>query len=262
MDTKKLISFDLKADFGFFRKPDLNSGMVLSYNMLHKPALLGILGAITGLSGYEKYGDFPEYYKVFKDIPIGIAPLDGFHEKGNFQKTNIKYTNTVGYANADGNLLIEENTLIKPAYKCFVLFDLAIAEHQKAHNNIMNCCAEYVPYFGKNEFSTWWNLESVEEYSFEEFTFDKEFRIDSLFIKNYSNALKSTKKEPKTTFKGNFFSSSFSYFERLPIGFNENLKQYELAEMAFTDWWLMPETELENLYKVENQDFKYIIQLI
>jgi CRISPR-associated protein Cas5h len=28
--------------------------------MLHKPALLGILGAIIGLRGYEKKGEFPD----------------------------------------------------------------------------------------------------------------------------------------------------------------------------------------------------------
>ena len=45
----KLISFDLCADMGFLKKPDINEKIYLTYNMLHKPALLGILGAIIGL---------------------------------------------------------------------------------------------------------------------------------------------------------------------------------------------------------------------
>jgi len=81
---QKLISIDLKADFGFFRKPDANVGINLSYNMLHKPALLGILGAIIGLEGYKELGKIPEYYEKLKDLQVGIEPLG--HEKGNLQK--------------------------------------------------------------------------------------------------------------------------------------------------------------------------------
>jgi len=46
-----LISFDVAGDFGFFRKPDTNDGIQLSYNLIHKPSVLGILGAIAGLAG-------------------------------------------------------------------------------------------------------------------------------------------------------------------------------------------------------------------
>ena len=104
MNNQRLISFDIQADFGFFKKPDYNDGVLLTYNMLHKPALLGILGAIIGLRGYRKKGEWPEYYQRLAALPVGIEPLEGRHEKGNFQKTIVKYTNTVGYANQDGNL--------------------------------------------------------------------------------------------------------------------------------------------------------------
>ena len=50
----KVISIDLKADFGFFKKPDTNDPIYLTFNMLHKPALLGILGAILGLMGFSE----------------------------------------------------------------------------------------------------------------------------------------------------------------------------------------------------------------
>ena len=45
----KLISIELKSDFGFFKKPDINDSIYLTYNMIHKPALLGLFGAIYGL---------------------------------------------------------------------------------------------------------------------------------------------------------------------------------------------------------------------
>ena len=86
MNNQRLISFDIQADFGFFKKPDYNDGVLLTYNMLHKPALLGILGAIIGLRGYRKKGEWPEYYQRLAALPVGIEPLEGRHEKGNFQK--------------------------------------------------------------------------------------------------------------------------------------------------------------------------------
>lgn len=118
---KKIISVDFKADFGFFRKPDANNTVNLSYNILHKPALLGILGAIVGLDGYKELGKMPDYYNVLKDVKVGIEPLE--HEKGIYQKTVIKYTNTVGYANNGSNYLTEEATLIKPTFRVYVLLN-------------------------------------------------------------------------------------------------------------------------------------------
>ena len=62
--AKHIISFDLRADFACFKKPDINEGTILTFNSLHKPALLGVLGAIVGLKGYNKRGEFPEYYQA------------------------------------------------------------------------------------------------------------------------------------------------------------------------------------------------------
>ena len=72
MNNQRLISFDIQADFGFFKKPDYNDGVLLTYNMLHKPALLGILGAIIGLRGYRK-----------KERMAGILPAVGCPPGGN-----------------------------------------------------------------------------------------------------------------------------------------------------------------------------------
>ena len=60
----KLISFDLRGDFGMLKKPDTNEPVYLTFNMLHKPALLGILGAILGLKGFRKQKELPEYYEI------------------------------------------------------------------------------------------------------------------------------------------------------------------------------------------------------
>jgi CRISPR-associated protein Cas5h len=70
MNETKVISIDLYADFGFFKKHFSNErlDLYLTFNMLHKPALLGILGAILGFAGYKKNEELPEYYVKLKDL--------------------------------------------------------------------------------------------------------------------------------------------------------------------------------------------------
>ena len=262
--SKRLISFDLHADFGCLKKPDVNDGLMLSFNILHKPALLGILGAVVGLRGYEQKGKLPEYYQKFKDLPIGIEPLG--HDKGNFTKTNIKYTNTVGYANSDGNLIVHEQTLVAPAYRCYVLVDLSNEFQQDLYNRLKANEAVYLPYIGKNECTAWFGDFDTEggsfkEYSFAEFQPKKPFKIDSLFVKKYP--LKDKKQEPKLSISTQSlsFSSSFAYFERLPLRFDEKLMQYELAEFAYSDWFYKPDSTTEPLLEIQHKNETKVVQL-
>lgn len=261
---RTLISFDLKADFGVFKKPDVNEGLQVTFNLLHKPALLGILGAIAGLEGYQKRGEFPAYYKALRDLRISIEPLD--HEKGNFAKTVIKYTNTVGYANADGNLIVTEQTLRQPAYRCFLELDLDTSIQAKLHDRILTGEAEYLPYFGKNECAAWWEKESVQNWNYSPFQPVTEFQVNSVFIREYP--LKNKRVEPIPVFgsKDILFQSSFSYFERLPIDFfaDDTMKfvQYSLAEFVFSDWYYKKESVMHDLFQVNStQGDSKIIQL-
>lgn len=246
---EKLISIDLKADFGFLRKPDTNDGISMSYNMLHKPGLLGIFGAILGLSGYQKRGELPEYYLKLKDLKIGISPLN--HQNGNFAKTTIIYTNTVGYANKDGNLIAYENTLIKPSYTVYVILDA----ESPLYNQLKYKHAEYIPYLGKNEYPLWW--ENFNEYDIKPYAFDDDYEVKGLFLKEES----ASDKAAKPMFAGaagwlSSFKNSFFYFERLPIGFHEfktkrgTEYQYQLAAFTYSNATFQKNMKLENLYEI------------
>jgi len=251
---KKLISIDLEATFGFFRKPDINDGVSLSYNMLHKPALLGILGAILGLEGYTQTGVVPEYYQELQHLPIGIAPLN--HEKGNFNKTVIKYSNTTGYANKRATFLTEEATLIAPAYRCYLLLDMNESLQQTLYQYLKNGQAEYIPYLGKNEFSAWWDQEQgVREYSFEQKSPSTgSFRIESIFAKPHTSINEQKKRPRIRPGKMKALENLFMYFERLPVGFDMALHQYELANFALTTFPLEAPTDIENLYYLKDHD--------
>ncbi len=267
MAAQKLISIDLRADFGFFKKPDYNDGLLLSYNMLHKPALLGILGAVIGLAGYQRKGEFPEYYEKLRDLPVGIEPLAGYHERGNFQKTAVKYTNTVGYANQDGTLLIEESMLIAPAYRCYVLLDTENEDQAKLYAYLREGKAEYIPYLGKNEFQAWWLGENGEntfrEYGFEEFDYSEDFQIASAFVKEDSI------RDQRVVLKPSFRTrneverkGSFTYFERLPGTFDPQLYQYILYDFGYSDWLFSKDSTVQNLYAITDaQGQRILIQL-
>ncbi len=256
---QKLISIDLKGDFGFFRKPDINSTVNLSYNMLHKPGLLGILGAIIGLEGYQKKGIMPAYYDALESLKIGIEPL--LHEKGNYQKTVIKYTNTVGYANNGSTYLTEEATLIKPAYRVYILLDDEESNQSHLYKNLKDGNAEFLPYFGKNEFSVWWDKESFNQYDdYEEV--DKpldDIKIKTLFLKQ--DIIKENKAAPVFDLESLINDETpYMYFERLPIGFDTTLFQYEMGDFVLTSFRLKKSIGISNLYHL-NQE-QYYVQLL
>jgi|AntAceMinimDraft_17_1070374.scaffolds.fasta_scaffold01176_5 CRISPR-associated protein Cas5h len=256
---RKLISIDIKADFGMLKNPDTNEPVYLTFNMLHKPALLGIFGAIIGLKGFQKKGELPEYYDKLKNLKIGIQPLN--HENGNYSKTIIKYNNTTGFASEEkgGNLIIDEQTLIAPAFRCYVLLNLDNENQKKLYNNLKDNKAEYLPYLGKNEFSVWW--ENFNNYDFGEFSAEGIFKISSIFIKEES--LKKGIKKIYFTPKMNFQSQNkfFSYFENLPVSYHKKLFQYEYKNFTFTNWDLKNDFKLPENYPLIKLSTNEIIQV-
>ena len=244
---KQLISFDIKADFGFLKKPDTNEPMYLTFNMIHKPFVLGLLGAILGERGFQKNEVLPDYYIKLKDTPIGIMPLNA--EKGNFQKTVIKYNNGVGYASKEtgGNLIITEQTLVKPSYRIYLLTD-----NQELIRRIQNNEAEFLPYLGKNDFSLWWD--NVQVYNYEAFEPQGSYYVTSLFAK------KSTVKDGKEDegdldfWEMDFTGSEFMYFERLPTDYDEELYQYVYQPFALTTFKLRKDCKIDSLYQLNNDE--------
>jgi CRISPR-associated protein Cas5h len=251
---KRLISFTIKAEKGFLKKPDINEGIYLTYNMLHKPAILGILGAIIGLESYQKNGVLPEYYKALKDIPIGINPINA--EKGNFQKTKITYNNTTGLASNEegGNLIITEQTLIKPSYKIYLLLDLEKENENKLYLNIKGQKAEYLPYLGKNDYSLWWDKNEVKEYEWELFVKNSNFRISTVFKKDEAIVNYLARAISRRAIEGR--KNDFNYFERLPIGFNKKLFQYNYSDFAYSNALLEEEIKIDsdNLYNLKGEN--------
>lgn len=235
----KIITFELRASFGFFKKPDVNASGTnsfgLTYNMLHKPALLGVLGAILGERGHYKYGELPSYYKTLKKIKIGVEPIGNGQKNGVFEKTLVKYNNSTGHANA-GTLNVVEQILINPAYRIYLHVQDTESFLPELKSKLKNEEAVFIPYMGKNDFPCWW--ENYDEINAQNVTSDY-FKISTIFAKPEGTKLDDLKKIMAFGFFAGMKAdpeTKFSQFERLPVGFNETLKQYsEPEEFVFTN---------------------------
>lgn len=236
----KIISFDIESDFGMFKKPDVNNPIYFTYNIIPKPTLLGVLGAIVGFAGYsqmQKDDNFPQFYEEFEDLLISVVPLE---KKGVFQKRIIKYNNTVGYANKDGGTLnISEQTLINPSYKIYLALDLSKNSHQLIEKYLLANKTEngyipnyeYIPYMGKNEFKL--VIKNIQIFECFSFVLDEVFAIATLFQNNGKEALKFNEVE-RDPFDVSMSETYFYYFERLPVSFDE-LGQYQYENFSFTN---------------------------
>lgn len=225
--------------------------------MLHKPALLGILGAVIGLQGYQKNGVFPQYYKKLEHLPIGIKPLDD--DKGNFTKDMVTYNNGTGFASSEagGNLMITEQFLIKPAYRCYLLLNLENEEDKALYENLGSYKAEYIPYMGKNDFSAWWENFNDKYESNKLFDFQTDYKISSIFRK--TEAVSGYIAKSMSIFTSH--EPTWLYFEKLPTNFDKQLYQYIYDDFVYSNATFKKEMDMSAngvFYKIDSSS---IIQL-
>jgi len=237
---KKLISFTIKAEFGMFKKPDINDKIFVSYNMIHKPYLLGILGAIMGYAGHNQNNNkskMSEYYEKLKDIRVAIAPSS--QNGGIFKKEFIIFNNTTNGTIAN----ITEQTLVNPAYRIYLELDCSKYNHKKLYLKLKNNKAKFLPYMGKNEFSLWWDNFKIHD-KFNEIESKEKFEVKSIIKKTENFVLKNSGYKERTT-------NYFYLFERLPIGFDEQLKQYQYHDFLYTNTVFKNNKSLENIYECD-----------
>jgi CRISPR-associated protein Cas5h len=267
----KLISVDFYADFGFLKKPDTNDPMYFSFNMLHKPALLGILGAIIGEKGFSddtkfsksqgkgrdatsayERGEKPDYYAKLGHLKIGIQPLRS--QNGIYTKDVVHYNNGNGYASEElgSNLIVKEQFIIKPGFRCFFWLEKMDATESKIYEYLQKGWAEYLPYLGKNDFSMWWT--DFQEYEIEQFqTMDSSFEIKTLFIKE-TPVKEGQGKTRRFNVSGALEMDKFMYFENLPITYDTVLWQYQYESFAYTNFLLKPSYAVDDLFKIKPLD--------
>lgn len=253
----KALSFEIGGKTAFFKKPDVNTYAYFTYNNIHKPALLGLLGAIIGLDGYTKlfndnlglkkkdlaFNDgFPSYYEKLKDLQISIIPLA---KNGYFSKKIQVFNNSVGYASFEqgGNLIVREQWLENPKWQIIILDDESL-EFTKLKDYLLNSKAHFIPYLGKNDHPA--IIKNVKEIKLSKDIYNKdEIFINSLFVENQE--ISGFARGDETPFKFGEFS---------PVSLQKDLHFYKYEKLCFTNQEL--EQIPENTYSYEGKNYTFI----
>lgn len=230
------LKFTLRGETAFFKKPDVNTFLYFTYSNIHKVALLGVIGAILGLRGYNEQQEqtYPEFYEKLQDLKVAIVPRNAEDNKRNycmFGKKVQVFNNSVGYASkeAGGNLIVKEQWLEKPVWDIYILENHTF--FGKLRDRMLKKQYIYIPYLGKNDHPA--TIEGVEEVELQE---TKEaYRIDSLFLKH--NLIEV---EEELDMFGEGSGIYFKYEEKLPIALEETQNQYHLESFMMTNKEMAP----------------------
>ena len=212
----KALKFILSGKTAFFKVPMVNSFCYFTYGNIHKPALLGMFGAILGYKGYGyEITNFPEYYEKLKDVKISIVPNS---ENGYFNKKFQQFNNSVGYASQEqgGNLIVKEQWLEDPSWTIYIM--LNNDESQKLADMIIHSQCVYIPYLGKNDYPA-----TIEKAEYVEV---KNVDAENLTIQSLSlsEALDFDQDE-----------MDFKYEEYLPLTLNLETNHHELKKFILTN---------------------------
>lgn len=212
----KALKFILSGKTAFFKVPMVNSVCYFTYGNIHKPALLGMFGAILGYKGYGyEITDFPEYYEKLKDVKISIVPNS---ENGYFNKKFQQFNNSVGYASQEqgGNLIVKEQWLEGPSWTIYIM--LNNDESQKLADMIIHSQCVYIPYLGKNDHPA-----TIEKAKYVEV---KNVDAENLTIQSLSLSESLDFDQDEMDFK---------YEEYLPLTLNLETNHHELKKFILTN---------------------------
>ena len=264
----KAISFELSGRTAFFKKPDVNVYTYFTYNNIHKPVLLGILGAVLGLGGHNQLFNknnrikvenkklkgkskkqiddgYPEFYEKLKDLSISIVPLS---ENGYFSKKIQTFNNSVGYANKDGNLIVREQWLEDPQWQILLLNNNSIEKKlfEKLEDYLLNSKTEFIPYLGKNDHPA--RIKNADIINLKQDNFNG--RLSSLFV---NNKFIISSFPPRN-------EQGFYHKEVSPVSLKEQLHIYEYKTLAYTNFNMEPEKKdiLDMIFSTETEHYFFL----
>lgn len=240
----RILRFTLSGKHAMFKKPDVNSYLYFTYGQIHKPAVLGIFGAILGYAGYnqmDKKNVYPEYYDKLQNIKISIVPNS---ENGYFSKKVTYFNNSTGFASHEqgGNLIVKEQWLEEPSWDIYLLLDCDEAE--SIAESLLSKRSVYIPYLGKNDHTADITKVSVEDGMIQ----DNAAILNCMFIKDNAEI-----DSEAAMFSDN--EKLFKYEEALPIGLKAATSQYMLEKFVYTNMDLV--NIKDEVWHVENRNIVF-----
>ena len=224
-----IVKFKLSGPFAFFKNPEVNTFCYFTFNNIHKVALMGILGSILGLNGYNQQGlkdEYPEFYDKLKDLKIAIVPNGSVC----LEKKIHEFNNTTMFANKGANkygatLIVKEQWLENPSWDVYIKLDKENELHKELEERLLKRRFKYIPYLGKNDHFA--NITDVEVFDLEDIKniSDEEIRLDSFFLKE---EFEDRELDPLVG------GQTVRYQEFLPYGLEEKTNHYMYKPVAYS----------------------------
>ncbi|AEB77226.1 CRISPR-associated protein Cas5 [Clostridium botulinum] len=230
----KGFKFNVSGKTAFFRKSDINQHINFSYSNIHKPCILGLLGAIIGL-------DKDKYYHALKHLRIAIVP-----NKSYFNKSIQVYNNTTKFGNKSLNnpttLNIREQWLEDVSWYIYVITEDDDITYDKIYEYIKEFKSVYNIYLGRKEHIA--NVRFIEDIDIEDIH-DDIAQINSLFPYSIIKDIEANKPE--------YCEDRISYFlkETMPIGYDDK-GLYDYDTLVHTNHEIYELNNTNNIYKINN----------
>lgn len=214
------LKFVIKGKLAHFKNPENNIHTEFTFNNIHKPAILGLLGAVIGLNGRNQYKDlgYLEYYEKLKDLGIAIIP-----HKACWNKFVDTINNSTGFGNAGSTQIIRREFLENVSWTIYIIqnsTDNLIWETLK--NNLLDGRSVYPIGLGSKKNAAM--IEYVEVNTI--FKIEKAINCSSLIPAKYVNEIKEEKSLDN-------FEYQFVLNESLPNELN-TLGLYKKQNIIFT----------------------------
>lgn len=160
---KKIIKFQITSDFAFF-KDNLGMRGNFSYPVIHKPAVLGILGAICGYKGFLDYKKDTniEYLEKLSNLKVGIKT----HSLNNENVEIITNDSTLLGITSDRQKTIQNKDIVlsNQKYDIYLSFPKEKEDlYKEILERLSNREFHYQPYLGRTSFlATIGNVEEID----------------------------------------------------------------------------------------------------
>ena len=238
----KAIKFKLSGKTACFRKPDVNAYTYFTYHHIHRIALMGILGSVIGLKGYNQQGEaqYPEFYEKLNSLFLSVVPPR--KSRGFFTKKIQTFNNSVGYASKEtgGNLIVREQWLEDPSWEIYVgkTKDVEDSIWEKLVENLKFSRAEFIPYLGKNDHPA--TILEAKEVVLN--NYDEEYAVvDSLYKVKEMKAI-DRGSVPYSILKKLDPEEGYLFQDYMPFKLEETNNIYVFEKYAYTDSVLKKET--------------------
>ena len=249
----KILKFNLSGQFAFFKNPEVNSNYYFAFNNIHKIALLGILGSILGLKGYNQQGEneYPEFYDKLKDLSIAIVPKSDICPNKKIQIfNNSTMFHNKGSDSFGANLMVKEEWIENPSWDIYLQIDKSNKIESELLSRITEYRYVYVPYLGKNDHFA--NISDIEVFNENDVRVieDSEFKVDSFYLKgNYKEIIDDWLKEGDNILR---------YREYLPFRLSNQTNHYEYEVVEYSTGEVEAIGDNTKTYNVNNVNISFM----